>query len=317
MIGSAHITVRNIGGDVTLTGTVPSYPQYLAAAAAARRVAGVTGVHNHLEVVLPEGDYRDDAKLATAANNALAQNVTVPDTVEDGNISLTGTVSYGTERAAAEAVVTGVVGVRNVINDIEISYVIDPVDVDLHVQEALDRSALVPDGSDVTANTNDGIITLTGIAAARRSAALRISAATTIDRATAAQIIHCRTSSRTVFITVWKMPRTVDRTSRTKDPLVVMRNVLSEKVSRENAESRSSLDSIEKNRMNSARVPVPGGGRVDAALGGQHDQRALGRVADQLTVPDHRVRGQHHRHQELIQADLRLPPTRVIRPAVE
>lgn len=70
------------------------------------------------EVVLPEGDFRDDAKLATAASNALAQNVTVPDTVEataqDGNISLAGTVSYGTERAAAEAVVTDVVGVRNV-----------------------------------------------------------------------------------------------------------------------------------------------------------------------------------------------------------
>jgi hypothetical protein len=27
------------------------------------------------------------------------------------------------------------------------------VDVDLHVQQALDRSALVPDGSDVTADT--------------------------------------------------------------------------------------------------------------------------------------------------------------------
>jgi osmotically-inducible protein OsmY len=71
----------------------------------ARRVGGVTGVHNHLEVALPEGDYRDDVKLATAANNALAQNVTVPDnveaTAEDGNITLTGTVSYGTERAAA------------------------------------------------------------------------------------------------------------------------------------------------------------------------------------------------------------------------
>ena len=51
-VDSAHITVRNISGDVTLTGTVPSYPQYLQAAAAARRVAGVTGVHSHLEVVL-------------------------------------------------------------------------------------------------------------------------------------------------------------------------------------------------------------------------------------------------------------------------
>jgi len=166
MVDAAHITVRNIGGDVTLTGTVPSYPQYLAAAAAARRVAGVTGVHNNLEVALPDGDFRDDVKLATAANNALAGNVTVPDAVEataqDGNITLTGTVAYGTERAAAEAAVAGLTGVRNVFDEVEISYVIDPVDVDLHVQQALERSALVPDGSDVTAQTKDYIITLTG-----------------------------------------------------------------------------------------------------------------------------------------------------------
>ena len=165
-VDSAHITVRNISGDVTLTGTVPSYPQYLEAAAAARRVIGVTGVHNHLEVVLTEGDYRDDVKLATAANNALAQNVTVPDnveaTAEDGNITLTGIVAYGTERAAAEAAIAGLIGVRNVADDIDIAYAADPVDVDLHVQEALDRSAMVPDGSDVSADTKDGIITLTG-----------------------------------------------------------------------------------------------------------------------------------------------------------
>jgi len=83
-------------------------------------------------------------------------------TAEDGNIYLTGTVAYGTQRAAAEAAVAGLTGVRNVRNDIDISYVIDPVNVDLHVREALDRSALVPDGSDVTAETKDGIITLTG-----------------------------------------------------------------------------------------------------------------------------------------------------------
>ena len=166
LVGSAHITVRTIGGDVTLTGTVPSYPQFLQAAAAARRVSGVTGVHNHLEVVLPEGAYRDDVKLTTAANNALAQNVTVPDSVEaiaeDGNVTLIGTVSYGTERAAAETAVSGLTGVRDVFDSINISYDADPVDIDLHVQQALERSALLPDGSDVTAETKDGIITLTG-----------------------------------------------------------------------------------------------------------------------------------------------------------
>src|SRR6201982_1554041 len=147
LVDAADITVRNIAGDVNLTGTVPSYPQYVEAAAATRRVAGVTGVHNLLEVRLPERDYRDDEKLTTAANNALAANVTVPDSVEatadDGNITLAGTVSYGTERAAAETAVSGLIGVRNVRNDIDISYDADPVDVDLHVQQAPGRSAPV------------------------------------------------------------------------------------------------------------------------------------------------------------------------------
>jgi hypothetical protein len=40
------------------------------------------------------------------------------------------------------------------------------------------------------------------VAAARRRTALRIPAAATIDRATAVQISHCRTSSLVVVITV-------------------------------------------------------------------------------------------------------------------
>ena len=41
-VDSSDIKVVNIGGNVNLTGTVPSFPQYLQASAAARRVAGVT-----------------------------------------------------------------------------------------------------------------------------------------------------------------------------------------------------------------------------------------------------------------------------------
>ena len=125
LVDAADITVKNINGDVALNGTVPSYPQYLEAAAAARRVAGVKKVQNHLKVVLPTGDYRDDAVLTTMANNALALNVAVPEgveaTAENGNVTLTGTVGYGTERTAAEQAVTYLTGVRNVQDDIEIS----------------------------------------------------------------------------------------------------------------------------------------------------------------------------------------------------
>jgi osmotically-inducible protein OsmY len=50
LLDAAGITVRNLDGSVALTGTVPSYQQYLEAAEAPRRVTGVTRVHNHLEV---------------------------------------------------------------------------------------------------------------------------------------------------------------------------------------------------------------------------------------------------------------------------
>ena len=40
--------MKDINGEVALNGTVPSYPQYLEAAAAAQRVEGVKHVHNHL-----------------------------------------------------------------------------------------------------------------------------------------------------------------------------------------------------------------------------------------------------------------------------
>ena len=166
LVDDTDVHVMNMNGDVALNGTVPSYPQYLEAAAATQRVAGVKNVHNHLQVVLPDADFRDDAMLTTAANNALMLNVTVPDgveaTVQDGNLTLTGTVGYGTERAAAELAVAGLTGVRNVRDEIEISYDANVVDVDLHVQEALARSALVPDDSDVKVATDGSIITLTG-----------------------------------------------------------------------------------------------------------------------------------------------------------
>ena len=80
----------------------------------------------------------------------------------NGNITLTGTVNHGTERAAAELTVAALTGVRNIKNDIQISNDADPVDVTLLVQDALDRYALIPDDSDVVVDTNGNTVTLNG-----------------------------------------------------------------------------------------------------------------------------------------------------------
>jgi osmotically-inducible protein OsmY len=166
LVDATDITVKNLNGEVALNGTVPSYPQYLEAAAAAQRVAGVKHVHNHLAVDLPPGDYRDDAQLTTAANNALLWDVTVPAGVEatarDGNLTLTGTVNFGSQRTATELAVRGLIGVRNVKDEIVINVDADPGDVTMLVQDALDRNALIVDDSDVLVDTIGNTVTLTG-----------------------------------------------------------------------------------------------------------------------------------------------------------
>jgi osmotically-inducible protein OsmY len=166
LVDDGDITVKNMNGEVALNGTVPSYPQYQEAAAAAQRVSGVTRLHNHLEVVLPPENYRDDPTLTTMANNALTANISVPASVEavasNGNIMLSGTVRYGSERASAELAVAGLTGVRNIRDEIDIASDADPADVTLGVQEALDRNALILDDSDVVVDAEANTVSLSG-----------------------------------------------------------------------------------------------------------------------------------------------------------
>jgi hypothetical protein len=103
-VDASDIIVEHSDGEVVLAGSVPSYPQYVEAAAVASRVADVTDVHNHLEVALPPGDHRDDSTLTAMANNALTLGHTVAAgvqaTAKNGDITLTGAVRCGAERAA-------------------------------------------------------------------------------------------------------------------------------------------------------------------------------------------------------------------------
>jgi osmotically-inducible protein OsmY len=166
LIDPGDITVNNNSGEVTLSGTVPSYPQYLGAIAAARRVTGVTRVQNHLDVVPPPVDCREDGALNLTLNEALAANVIVPDNIEatatGGSICMTGTVAYGSQRDAAEATVAALTGVRGITNDIDIRGDADIGDAVGLVQSALDRYSLISDDSEITVAASGSVITLTG-----------------------------------------------------------------------------------------------------------------------------------------------------------
>ena len=71
-------------------------------------------------------------------------------------------VNNGAQRAAAASAVAGLTGVRNVRNEIAVWDDAEPADVTLHVQDALDRSALIPDDSDVMVDTSGNTVTLAG-----------------------------------------------------------------------------------------------------------------------------------------------------------
>ncbi len=166
LIDAASITVMSLDGNVALNGTVHTYPQYLEAAEAAWRAPGVTSVSNHLEVVLPPDDYRDDAMLTTAANNALAASATVPEGVEasadNGDLTLTGMVKYRRHQAAAEAAVGGLTGVRHVKDEIELGFDVDPADVNPLVQQALERHKEPHDDSHVAVYATGSTVVLSG-----------------------------------------------------------------------------------------------------------------------------------------------------------
>jgi osmotically-inducible protein OsmY len=166
LLDAGGITVIDVNGVVALNGTVPSYPQYVQAAEAAGRVTGVTHVHNHLEVVLPPDNYRDDAMLTTAANNTLAASTAVPGGVEatakNGNITLTGSVEYDSQREAAESAVSGLTGVRDVRDEIDLVFDVDAAEVNRLVNEALHSQTEPADGSSVVAIASGNTVMLSG-----------------------------------------------------------------------------------------------------------------------------------------------------------
>jgi BON domain-containing protein len=109
-------------GVVTLTGYVETSAAKLAAERAARRVYGVRGIANDLEVRLAETLI--DPDIARDAVDSLRKHVEVPPgvgaTVRDGYVSLTGKVEWMFQKNAAERAVRCLRGVRGVFNHIKV-----------------------------------------------------------------------------------------------------------------------------------------------------------------------------------------------------
>src|SRR6202048_2250491 len=165
-INASEIGVAVKDGIVTLTGRVDSYWEKIAAEEAAARVSGVKAVANELEVRLPFSNERTDEDIARAAVNRLEWTIPVPKDrikvkVSKGWVTLEGEVDWQFQKKAAEDAVRSLVGIKGVINHIEVKERPSTAEVKAKIEEALKRSA-EGDASSITGATEGARVILKG-----------------------------------------------------------------------------------------------------------------------------------------------------------
>jgi len=146
IVDAAHIGVTVDRDVVTLTGHVGSYAQKLAAISAVRRVKGVHGIADEIEVRYASDAKASDDEITSRALNVLSWDSVVPGnaiqvTVRDGLVTLTGKVNWYYQKRSAERDVQGLSGVRSVVNNIEIEPHAKPDNVKKKIEAALRRQA--------------------------------------------------------------------------------------------------------------------------------------------------------------------------------
>lgn len=166
ILNAAEIGVAVKDGVVTLSGYVDSYMQKLTAEKAAKRVRGVRGVAEEIEVRIPMSTKRTDAEIARAVVNALEWDVRVPHEkimvkVEDAWVSLEGQVDWSYEKDAAVEAVHDLTGVRGVSNLISVKPHVETLAIKDKIREAFRRSAEL-DADRIRVEAADGRVTLSG-----------------------------------------------------------------------------------------------------------------------------------------------------------
>ena len=166
-INAADIGVSVKQGGVLLNGSVSSYAAKLAAAHAAKRVAGVKGVADEIAVRLPDSSRRTDDEIVAAAAKSIDWIITVPTgavtvMVRDGWLTLEGVVEWAHQKNAAEEAVQRLPGVKGINNLIIIRpKQPTPSDVNTAIKAAFERHALL-DAGKITVETSGSKVVLRG-----------------------------------------------------------------------------------------------------------------------------------------------------------
>src|SRR6202048_4204125 len=140
-IDSTDIAVTVKNGVVALAGFTRSYSDKLEAEAAAKRVAGVVGLANDIEVRLPNLGQRPDPEIARDAVTAIKNRLPLISEqlkvlVRNGWITLEGEIEWDFQRLSAERAVRRVRGGKGVTNSIQLKPRVQPTEIKRKVAEA-------------------------------------------------------------------------------------------------------------------------------------------------------------------------------------
>ena len=167
-INAARIGVMVNDGVVTLTGHVSSYTEKWHVERAAQRVRGVRGVTIEIDVELPGSSKRDDADIARATDASLQWMTLLPADsvkvmVENGWITLSGSVDWEYQRKAAASEMRYLLGVRGISNYIALNPTITLAAIKSDIEKALKRRAQL-DEKNISFEVVGSELTLTGTA---------------------------------------------------------------------------------------------------------------------------------------------------------
>lgn len=162
----ANIGVAAKDGVITLSGFVGSYAEKIAAEKAARRVKGVRGLAEEIEVRLDSDAKTADPEIAKRIADMFDWSAMVPKhkigvKVEHGWVTLTGTVDGHFQRKSASDLASRISGVRGVSNQIEVRAAASPSDIRERIMAAFRRNADL-DASTITVAADGNTVRLGG-----------------------------------------------------------------------------------------------------------------------------------------------------------
>jgi osmotically-inducible protein OsmY len=165
----SNISVEFSKGKATLSGAVRSFPALQAAVLSVSEISGVSKVENQLKVENhPEAERQPDEEIHRNIRTGLSWNPGIDEkdidaSVENGHVSLAGTVDAFWKKQAVEDLITNVGGVFSVSNRIDVAPQEDIIDNSLaeSVIAALDRNVGVDAGA-MEVTVKDKVVTLSG-----------------------------------------------------------------------------------------------------------------------------------------------------------